>query len=64
MVSLRWFRICGNCVGIIRVQGVKKDLMNHRVPEGHGDLVSRLMRGILWVIVRLIGVIDQLTKSP
>ena len=32
--------------------------------EGHEDLVSRLMVGIIGVIIWLIGVIDLLTKSP
>ena len=32
--------------------------------EGHGDLVSRLIKGITRVIVWLIGVINLLTNSP
>ena len=32
--------------------------------EGHGDLVSRLVMGIIGVIIWLIGVINLLTKSP
>ena len=32
--------------------------------EGHGDLVSRLILGIIGVIIWLIGVIHILTKSP
>ena len=32
--------------------------------EGHGDLVSRLIMVILRVILWLIRVINQLTKSP
>ena len=32
--------------------------------EGQGDLVSRLILGITGVSIRIIGVIDLLTKSP
>ena len=32
--------------------------------EGHGDLVSTLIKGIIGVIIWLIGVIDLLIKSP
>ena len=32
--------------------------------EGHGDLVSRLVMGIIGVIIWLIGMINLLTKSP
>ena len=32
--------------------------------EGHGDLVSGLMIGILGLTMRVIGVINLLTKSP
>ena len=32
--------------------------------DGHGDLVSRLIIGIIGVIIWLIGLINLLTKSP
>ena len=32
--------------------------------ECYGDLISRLIMGIIWVIKWLIGVINLLTKSP
>ena len=32
--------------------------------EGQGDLVSRLIRGIIRVALWVIGVINLLTKSP
>ena len=32
--------------------------------EGHGDLVSRLIKGIDGVMIRLIGLTDLLMKSP
>ena len=32
--------------------------------KGHGDLVSRLIVGIVGVIIWLIGVINLFTKSP
>ena len=32
--------------------------------EDQGDLVSRLIRGIIRVIIWVIGVINLLTKSP
>ena len=32
--------------------------------EGQGDLVSRLIMGIIGVTIWVIGVIDLLTKSP
>ena len=32
--------------------------------EGHGDLVSGLILGIIGVIIWLTGVINLLTKSP
>ena len=32
--------------------------------EGHGDLVSRLILGIIKVTIWVIGVINLLTKSP
>ena len=35
-----------------------------RYLEGHGDLVSRLIRGITRVTIWVIGVINLLTKSP
>ena len=31
---------------------------------GHGDLVSRLIMGIIGVTIWVIGVINLLTKSP
>ena len=32
--------------------------------EGQGDLVNRLVMGITWVTMRVIRLIDLLTKSP
>ena len=32
--------------------------------EGHGDLVSRLIMGMIGLMIWLIGVINPLTKSP
>ena len=32
--------------------------------EGQGDLLSRLIRGIIGVTIWVIGVINLLTKSP
>ena len=32
--------------------------------EGQGDLVSRLIKGIIGVTIWVIGVINLLTKSP
>ena len=32
--------------------------------EGQGDLVSRLIMGIIGVIIWLLGVINPFTKSP
>ena len=31
---------------------------------GLGDLVNRLLRGLIWVSIWLMGVINVLTKSP
>ena len=35
-----------------------------RVLGGQGDLISRLIMGIIGVAIRVIGVINLLTKSP
>ena len=35
-----------------------------RYLEGHGDLLSRLIKGIISVIIWAIGVLKLLTKSP
>ena len=32
--------------------------------EGHGDLITRLIMGIIGVTMSVIGVINLLTKSP
>ena len=39
-------------------------LQNIDILEGHGDLVSRLMMRITGIVIRLIGVINLLPKSP
>ena len=39
-------------------------ILNNYYLEGHGDIVGRLMIGIIGILTWLIGVIKQLTESP
>ena len=43
---------------------VQVEMKSSRYPEGQGDLVSRLIRGISRVTIWVFGVISLVTKSP
>ena len=47
-----------------RARSTPKPSMNIALLEGQGDLVTRLITGIIVVTIWVIGVFNLLTKSP